>query len=54
MGQVQNQHKKDSKLWLAGMIAIIVSTVLLVIIAILAQHFQLSTEAAAALSSQNS
>ena len=54
MSQIQNKHEKESKLWLICMIGIVAATVLLVAVAIFAQHQQLSIEAAASTSLQSS
>ncbi len=52
MSQLNNRHKKESNLWIIGMISVVIGIILFVAIAIFIQHQQLAAEAVAATSTQ--
>ncbi len=54
MSKAENKHEKESKLWMVGMVAVIVAVVLFVVAAIFIQHEQLTIEAAKATTVQKS
>ncbi|MBO4855225.1 hypothetical protein J6X15_01165 [Candidatus Saccharibacteria bacterium] len=54
MAKLDNSQAKESKLWMVGMISVIVAVALLVVVAIFVQHQELTSETANATNSQES
>jgi preprotein translocase subunit SecG len=54
MAELEHKPTKESKLWMVGMISVIIAVVLLVVVAILIQHQELTAETATTNTAQES
>ena len=54
MAKLDNNHAKESKLWMVGMVSVVFAVALLVVVAIFIQHQELTYETANTTNSQES